>query len=324
VAKECWVTLAEEGKDYAKFMAEPLPKGYGITLGNALRRVMLSSLEGAAIVAVEINGVSHEFEQLPGVKEDTLDIILNLKGIVVKSFSETMKEVKINFKGKGEITAKDIKHDEEIEIINPSHHIATVTENSKVEMTLWINRGIGYSQAENQEFENPSVNLIPLDADFSPVKKVNSLVENTRVGKQTDFDKLLLEIWTNNSILPQEALKSSADILINKFKMFTNYDETEVDTEEVKSSTESTDDENLDLTVEDLELSARSSNCLKRAGIKIVRELIAMDMEDLMKIKNFGQKSADEINAKLEQFGYQLKEAQNSNEQEEVEEEVSE
>lgn len=307
MTKQSWVKFFSEAPNYGKFIAEPLEKGYGITLGNSLRRILLSSLEGAAITAVQIEGISHEYEPVKGVVEDTIDIILNMKGIIVKSFSNEEKELVINVKGKGVVTAKDIEHDDEIEIINPDHHIATLSDNAKLQIKCWVEKGKGYLPAESNKKATHSINVIPIDSDFSPVKKVNIDIQNTRVGKQTDFDKLVLEVWTNGSIQPEVALKSSADLLIDNFKMFIDYNNkpepsivSDDKVEEIKAGT-------LDLTVEDLELSARSSNCLKKAGINTVRELLEKDMKELMQIKNFGKKSADEINEKLAQYGYRLK-----------------
>lgn len=311
MGKQSWVKFFSEAPNYGKFIAEPLEKGYGITLGNSLRRILLSSLEGASITAIQIEGVSHEYEQIKGVVEDTLDIILNIKGIIVKSHSDTAKELTISVKGKTDVTAKDIEHDDEIEIINPEQHIATLNETAKFNVKLWVEKGKGYVPAEGNKNASQSINVIPIDSDFSPVKKVNIDVQNTRVGKQTDFDKLVLEIWTNGSISPEKAIKDSAELLIDNFKMFIEYNKKPQDAIPLEEKAEEAKAGTLDLTIEDLELSARSSNCLKKAGINTVRELLEKDMKDLMQIKNFGKKSADEINEKLAQYGYKLKDESN-------------
>lgn len=306
MGKLSWVKF-EEGNDYGKFIAEPLEKGYGITLGNSLRRILLSSLEGAAITAIEIEGVTHEFEQIAGVVEDTLDIILNIKGIIVKSHSDTTKELTIKYKGKGNITAADIEHDDEVEIINPEQHIATLSENGKVNMKLWVNKGKGYAPSEANKTDDQSINVIAIDSNFSPIKKVNLNIENTRVGKQTDFDKLTLEVWTDGSVTPESAVKHSAELLIKNFTMFIDYNKKPEVEIEANEAEEVVSNDNLNLSIEDLELSARSSNCLKKAGIATIGELLDKDMKELMQIKNFGKKSADEINDKLAQYGYKLK-----------------
>lgn len=300
-----WVKYEGNGKDYGRFVAEPLEKGYGITLGNSLRRILLSSLEGASISAVQIEGVSHEFEQIEGVVEDTLDIILNIKGIIVKSHSEEEKEMKISFQGPGEITAANIEHDDEIEVISTGHHICTVSEKKNIEIKFWVKQGKGYVLSRDNKDNDKDVNVIFIDSNFSPITKVNLNVENTRVGNRTDFDKLTMDVWTNGSENPESAVKKSADILIKNFNMFIDYNQKPEALEEVAE--EDSGESTIDLTVEDLELSARSSNCLKKAGIDAVSELLEKDMKELMQIKNFGKKSADEINEKLAQYGLKLK-----------------
>lgn len=300
-----WVKYEGNGKDYGRFIAEPLEKGYGVTLGNSLRRILLSSLEGSSISAVQINGVSHEFEQMEGVVEDTLDIILNIKGIIVKSHSDEEKEMSISFQGAGDVTAANIEHDDEIEIVNPDHHICTISEKGNVEIKFWVKQGKGYVLSRDNKDSDKDVNAIFIDSNFSPITKVNLNVENTRVGNRTDFDKLTLDVWTNGSVNPEDAVKKSADILINNFNMFIDYNQKPEAIDEVAD--EEAAETTIDLTVEDLELSARSSNCLKKAGIDAVAELLEKDMKELMQIKNFGKKSADEINEKLAQYGLKLK-----------------
>lgn len=318
MTKQSWVKYFSTDNAYGRFIAEPLERGYGITLGNSLRRILYSSLEGSAITAVEIEGVGHEFEQIKGVVEDTLDIILNVKGIIVKSYSDEPKELTLNFKGKGAITAADIDHDDEVEIINPDQYIATMSDNGKVTMKFWVERGKGYVLAEGNKRPDYSVNVLPIDANFTPIVKVNMNIENTRVGKQTDFDKLILEVWTDGSMSPEDAVQDSAKILMDNFKMFVDYNQKPEIEEEVPEAEDDASQTNLDLTVEDLELSARSSNCLKKAGINTVKELLEKDIRDLMQIKNFGKKSADEINEKLAQYGYKLKDEAGEEEIEEI------
>ncbi len=296
--------------NYAKIVMDPLDKGYGVTLGNAMRRVLLSSLEGSAVTAIRIDGVLHEFGTITGIKEDILNIILNVKQIVLKSHSETPKNVKIIVKKKGDVLASDIQHDDEIEIINPELKICTITAaNTSFIMDLRIERGIGYRVADNNHFEGMPVGTIPVDSSFSPILKVNHTVTNTRVGNRTDLDKLTVELWTNGSVKAEDAVDKSSRILIDSFSLFTDYKHiipAAISAEKPKLGSGSTADP--DLTIEDLELSARSSNCLRKAGITKVAELVEKPMKELMKIKNFGKKSADEINEKLAQYTLKLKE----------------
>ncbi|MDD5455600.1 MAG: DNA-directed RNA polymerase subunit alpha [Candidatus Margulisbacteria bacterium] len=302
------VTKSNDG-NYAKVVMDPLDKGYGVTLGNSMRRVLLSSLEGAAVTALRIDGVLHEFGAIEGVKEDILNIILNIKTLVIKSHSTTPKTVKIDVKKKGVITAKDIQHDAEIEIINKDHQIATITADKvHVKMELRIEKGTGYRLADQNHFENMPVGTIPVDSSFSPVLKVNHNITATRVGNRTDLDKLTMEIWTNGSMSAEDAIEESSKILIDSFSLFTDYKHiVPLMKEEEKKKESSQQNVDMDLTIEDLELSARSSNCLRKAGISKVSELIQRPMKDLMKIKNFGKKSADEINEKLAQYSLKLK-----------------
>jgi DNA-directed RNA polymerase subunit alpha len=301
-----WVKYVEESPTYGKFVVEPLDRGYGTTLGNSLRRILLSSLGGAAVVSAKIDGVDHEFSTLPGVKEDMLDIIMNIKGIVVKSYSEDPKELKISAKGEGFITAKDIEHDNEVEIINKNHHIASLGKDGKLNVVLTVQNGIGYRVADITENKKHPIGTIPVDASFSPIVRVNHKVEPTRVGKSIDYDKLTLEVWTNGAITPEDAIKKSAMILKAQMDIFFNLNqkpEEDITEAIIKDEKQS---KVLDLTIEDLELSARSLNCLRKANIKNVAELVKMPMEKLLKIKNFGKKSAEEINSKLAQYGLAL------------------
>ncbi len=301
------VTKSED-LNYAKMVINPLEKGYGTTLGNSMRRVLLSSLPGAAVTAIKIEGVDHEFCSVEGIKEDILDIILNLKQIAVKSFSETPKNVTIDVSKKGEIHASDIKHDAEIEIINKDLHIATITGDASLKIDLRIEQGIGYRLSELSRFEDMPVGTMPVDCNFSPVTKVNHTIEDTRVGNRTDLDKLTIEVWTDGTITAEDAVEESSKVLIDSFSLFTDYKHIIPAPVVEETIAEPEDNANLELSIEDLELSARSSNCLRKAGIQTVAELITKPMKDLMKIKNFGKKSADEINEKLAQYGLRLKE----------------
>ena len=315
--KQPWVKYEEITSTYGKFIAEPLDRGSGTTLGNSLRRVLLSSLTGTAPTSVRVEGLAHEYSTIPGMVEDILDVILNLKGVMFVSYSKTPKVVKINFKGTGDITAKEIEHDDEIKIINPKHHLATMNKKGKFNMEITIEQGKGYSPAELNIKPDQSIGTIPLDASFSPITKINHNVENIRVGKTIDYDKLVLEVWTNGSVKPDEAVIKASEILKKRVNMFIQLnkkpkDQVEEKKEEIEEeATEEGKEEKtgpaFDLTVEDLELSARSSNCLKKAGVSKVSELIEKDVKDLMQIKNFGKKSADEINEKLAQYGLALK-----------------
>lgn len=321
-SKQSWVKYEEITPLYGKFTAEPLDRGSGTTLGNSLRRVLLSSLTGAAPTSVRIEGLAHEYSTIPGMLEDVLDMILNLKGIVFISHSKTSKAVKIDFKGIGEVTAKDIEHDDEIKIVNPKHHIATLNKKGRVIMDITVEQGKGYVPAELNAKPDQPIGTIPLDASFSPVVKVNHHVENIRVGKTIDYDKLTLEVWTNGSIKPDEAVVRASEILKKRVNMFLELNKKHgVSVEEETGRSETGTEEEIsggrdkadktgpayELTIEDLELSARSSNCLKKAGISKVLELIEKDVRELMQIKNFGKKSADEINEKLAQYGLALK-----------------
>lgn len=305
-----WVKFEKTSNTEGKFTMAPLEPGMGITIGNAMRRVLLSSIEGSAITAVTIEGVEHEFSTLPNVEEDVLDIICNLKGIIFKSHSKEPKTVVINYKGKGAITAADIEHDADIEIINKKHHIAQVNKDSKVKMDLIVERGIGYSPSEAQKKEDQNVNTICIDASFSPIVKVNPTVSKVRVGRSLDYDSLETEIWTDGSIDTEDAVRRAATILTEKIALFGHMNDLpEIEKEEVKDETPkgSKKESALNLSIDDLELSARSLNCLKKAGIETVGELIAKDLSELIQIKNFGKKSAEEINDKLKQFDLSLK-----------------
>ncbi len=306
--EKSWVKYTEESPTYGKFVAEPLDRGYGTTLGNSMRRILLSSLGGAAITNIKIDGVDHEFATITGVKEDVLDIIMNIKGLVVKSYSDSPKEIHLTSKGEGKVTARDIKHDDEVEIINRDQYIATLAKDGKLNITMTVVKGVGYIVADIPESKKAAIGTIPIDASFSPILRVNHHIEPTRVGKSIDYDRLILEIWTNGAITPEEAVKKSANILKAQMDLFLNLNQKpEVEADGGESAEDKQRNKVLDLTIEDLELSARSLNCLRKAGIKTVAELVKMPMEDLLKIKNFGKKSADEINSKLAQYDLALK-----------------
>lgn len=300
--------IKSEDNNYVKMLINPLEKGYGNTLGNSMRRVLLSSLPGAAVTAIKITGAEHEFCSLDGIKEDVVDIVLNIKKIFLRSHSATPKTMVIETSKKGDVKASDIQHDSEIEIINKNHHIATITGDVKLKIEMRVETGVGYRLSDQNHFEDMPIGTIPVDCDFSPVIKVNHTIENTRVGNRTDLDKLVLEVWTNGTISAEDAVESASKVLIDSFSLFTDYKHIVPLAIAEEKRKEPEDNANLELSIEDLELSARSSNCLRKAGIQTVSELITKPMKDLMKIKNFGKKSADEINEKLVQYGLKLKE----------------
>ncbi len=301
------VVKSDDG-NYAKIIMDPLDKGYGITLGNSIRRVLLSSLEGAAVTAIKIDGVHHDFSTIEGIKEDVLNIILNIKKLVIKSYATGVKTMKIDTKKKGDILASDIIHDAEIEIVNSDLKICTITSNVHLKIDFRVERGVGYRLSELNHYEGMPVGTIPVDSSFSPILKVNHVVTNTRVGNRTDLDKLTIEIWTNGSVTAEKAVDYSSKILIDSFSLFTDYKHVVPQFRAEETDKSASAQTELELTIEDLELSARSSNCLRKAGIAKVAELVEKPMKELMKIKNFGKKSADEINEKLAQYSLKLKE----------------
>lgn len=296
-----------DDKTYGRFVVEPLERGYGITLGNALRRVLLSSLPGAAVTSVKINGVLHEFSTIPGVFEDTTDLILNLKGLIVKLYVDEEKTLTLEAQGEGEITAADFKCSPEVEILNPEHHIATLDESGSLEMEVTVEKGRSYNSTEKNKKENAPLGVIPIDSFFSPITKVVFKVENSRVGQQVDFDKLTLDIWTDGSIAPDEALSLSAKTLGDFLKLFVGLTEIPDDNIIMAEHEDESKDKLLDMTIEDLDMSVRSYNCLKRAGINTVQELIQRSEEDMMKVRNLGRKSLEEVMEKLEELGLSLK-----------------
>jgi DNA-directed RNA polymerase subunit alpha len=294
-------------KYYGKFYAEPFERGFGTTLGNSLRRILLSSLQGAAITSVKIKGVLHEFSAVPGVTEDVTDIILNLKGVKLKVHGNESRVVRIICKGEGVVTAGSILADANVEILNPDHHIATCSKDANLEMEMVVKVGRGYVPADRNRDENDSVGTIPIDSIFSPMQKVNFTVTHARVGQITDYDKLTLEIWTDGSVNPDDALAFSAKILKEQLSIFINFDEesesfTEIETEEETEKI----NENLYRTVEELELSVRSANCLKNAGIKLIGELVSRSESEMLKTQNFGRKSLNEIKDILGEMGLTL------------------
>ena len=305
-----WVKyVPEEEKTYGRFIVEPLERGYGSTLGNSLRRVLLASLPGAAVTSIKIEGVPHEFANIPGVVEDVLEIILNIKEIVVKSHSDLPKTITLKSKTKGVVRAADIEHDAEVEIINPDHPIATLDAGGKLEIEMTVERGKGYIPGERNKKPNMPIGTLPVDSIFTPIRKVNFLIEEVRVGREINYDRLILEVWTNGSIKPDEALIESAKILGSHVSLFVNIGQP---SEELGISVDKGaggEETSLDMSVEDLELSARSSNCLRKAGIKTVRELLAYSELDLMKVKNFGAKSAKEVKDKLIELSLNLRQA---------------
>lgn len=307
IGEKPWVRVSEVSDRYGQFVVEPLERGYGATLGNSLRRVLLSSLFGAAVTAVKIEGVAHSFTTISGVSEDVLHILLNLKEVVIRSHSEQPKLVTLKAKGRGEVKAGDIEHDAEIEIINPDHKIATLDSSGKLEMEMMVERGKGYVTAERNKKSDLAVGYIPTDSVFTPVLKVNLSTEEVRVGQEINYDRLILSVWTNGSIRPDDAVKESSKILAKHVDLFVHLGE-KVDILGVEAEGKAEVSESvLEMNIEDLELSARSLNCLKKAGIKSVGELISNSVEDLMKYKNFGAKSLDEVGDKLSEYKLTLK-----------------
>lgn len=292
---------------YGRYVIEPLERGYGTTLGNALRRTLLSSLPGTAVTSVKIDGVLHEFSTIPGVLEDVPEIILNLKGLAIKMSSSGPKIIYVEAQGECEIKAKDIKTDADVEICNPEHHIATLNSDAKLFMEITINKGKGYVSAEKNKLQSQSIGVIPIDSIYTPVIKVNYKVENTRVGQVTDYDKLTLEIWTNGTIRPDEALSNAARILIEQLDLFTDLSNIPTHVEVVSKQETPKRNKLLDMTIEELELSVRAYNCLKRAGINTVEDLVNKTEEEMMKVRNLGKKSLEEVIQKLESLGLGLK-----------------
>jgi len=288
---------------YGKFVIEPLERGFGTTLGNSLRRVLFSSLPGAAVTSIKIEGVLHEFSTVPGVVEDVTELVLNMKGLSVRSFSNQPKVVTISANGPCVVTAGDINIDADIEIANPEMHIATVNEDGYLYMEITIEKGRGYVSADKNKKPGQPIGVIPVDSIYTPIKKVNYTVENTRVGQQTDYDKLIMEIWTDGSIRPDEAQSMAAKILDEHLKLFINLTSSVDSVEIMIEKDENEKKKALEMTIEELDLTVRSYNCLKRAGINTVEELIQRNEEEMMKVRNLGRKSLEEVITKLAALG---------------------
>ena len=304
-----------EDKRYGKFVCEPLERGYGTTLGVSLRRILLSSLPGAAITSIKVDGVLHEFSTIPGVRDDVTNIILNLKSLCLKSYSEESQEIRIDVDGEKEVTAADITAGSDIEILNPELHIATLNEEGSLHIGMEVEHGRGYVPADRNKKSEHGIGVIPIDSIFSPILRVNYTVENTRVGNDVDYDKLILEVWTNGAITPEEAVSKSASILVAHLKLFqgmSGLTDVIVDGKALTDS-EPVDDGNstevMEMTIEDLDLSVRSYNCLKRASINTVADLITKSEDDMMKVRNLGRKSLDEVKKKLQDLNLSLRDS---------------
>ena len=301
------ITKIDENKDYGVFVVEPLERGYGATLGNSLRRVLLASLPGAAVTSINIEGVLHEFDTVPGVREDVMQIILNVKGIAVKSYVQDEKIIELDVEGPAEVTAGDILTDSDIEIVNPDHYLFTIGEGSSFKATLTVNSGRGYVPADQNKKDDAPVGTLAVDSIYTPVTKVNYQVEPARVGSNDGFDKLTLEILTNGTIIPEDALGLSARILTEHLNLFTNLTEIAIATDVMKEVDTASDDRVLERTIEELDLSVRSYNCLKRAGINTVYDLTEKSEPEMMKVRNLGRKSLEEVKVKLADLGLGLK-----------------
>ncbi len=305
------VTEISENKKYGKFVVEPLERGYGITLGNSLRRIMLSSLPGAAVSQVKIEGVLHEFSSVPGVKEDVTEIIMNIKSLAIKNNSETNepKTAYIEFEGEGVVHASDIQVDQDIEILNPDLVIATLSggKESKLYMELTITKGRGYVSADKNKSEELPIGVIAVDSIYTPVERVNMTVENTRVGQVTDYDKLTLDVYTNGTLAPDEAVSLAAKVLSEHLSLFIDLSENARTAEVMVEKEDDEKEKVLEMSIDELELSVRSYNCLKRAGINTVEELINKTPEDMMKVRNLGRKSLEEVQAKISELGFHFR-----------------
>ena len=301
---ECIENVDDES--YGKYVVEPLERGYGTTIGNSLRRILLSSLPGTAVTTIKIAGVQHEFSTIPGVKEDVTEIVLNIKGIIAKLHSDGVKTVYIEASGEGVVTAGDIKADSDVEILNPEHHIATLGPDASLNMELTLSQGRGYVTADRNKTPQTPIGVIPVDSVYTPVRKVNYTVENTRVGDATDYDKLTLEVWTNGTISARDAVSLGARILVDHFTLFTDLSEAMGSKATVVEKAEAQRDKVLELTIEELDLSVRSFNCLKRANINTVEDLISKTEDEMMKVRNLGRKSLEEVINKLAMMGLSL------------------
>lgn len=298
---------------YGKYVAEPLERGYGTTLGNSLRRILLSSLPGTAVTSIKIAGVQHEFSTIPGIKEDVTEIVLNIKSIIAKLHCEENKTVHIEASGECEVTAGDIKCDADVEILNPELHIATLGPDATLSMELTLSHGRGYVPADRNKPAQTIIGLIPVDSIYTPVRKVNYTVENTRVGDATDYDKLTLEVWTDGTIDARDAVSLGARILCDHFALFTDLSETMGSRSTVVEKAETQRDKVMEMTIDDMDLSVRSYNCLKRANINTVEDLISKTEEEMMKVRNLGRKSLEEVINKLAMMGLSLASDDSSN-----------
>ncbi len=293
----------DDTNNYAKFVCEPLERGYGVTIGNSLRRILLSSLPGCAITSAKIDGVLHEFSTVPNVVEDVPEIIVNLKSVRLKFSENEDKILRIDHKGEGEVLAGDIITDGTVEILNPDLHIATVSEGGHLKIEMTADRGRGYNSAEKNKKTNQDISVLPIDSIYTPVKKVNYQVENTRVGQMVDYDKLVIEVWTDGSLKAHEALSLAAKVMTGHLELFIDLSEAAKNTQVMIEKEESKKEKVLEMSIEELELSVRSFNCLKRAGIATVEDLTNKSETDMMKVRNLGKKSFDEVTAKLHSLG---------------------
>ena len=298
--------LAEDGS-YGRFSIEPLERGFGITLGNSLRRVLLSSLPGVAVTSIKIDGVVHEFSTIPNVKEDVTEIVLNIKGLTAKIHGESPKVCYIEAEGPCEVTAGDVKSDSEVEILNPDLHIATISEGGKLFMELTVDKGRGYVSAEKNKQEQSVIGVLPVDSIYTPVTKVNFNVSNTRVGQVTDFDKLTIDVWTNGTISATEAIALAAKVLTEHLNLFVDLSDAATNSDIMVEKDDNAKEKVLEMTIEELDLSVRSFNCLKRASINTVEDLIMKSEEDMMKVRNLGRKSLEEVINKLDSLGFGLR-----------------
>jgi len=292
--------------NYAKFVCEPLERGYGVTIGNSLRRILLSSLPGAAITSVKIEGVVHEFSTIPNVVEDVPEIIVNLKMVRLKLYENEEKTIHIDVKGEGEVKASDIITDSTVEVLNPDLHIATLSEGAHLQIEMTVDMGRGYNSAEKNKKDNMPLGVLPIDSIYTPVKKVNYAVENTRVGQNIDYDKLTIELWTDGSLAPYEALSLAAKVMTSHLELFIDLSETTKNTQVMIEKEENKKEKVLEMSIEDLELSVRSFNCLKRAGISTVEDIINMTESEMMKVRNLGKKSLDEVTFKIHSLGLEF------------------
>jgi len=301
------IAKIDEEKDYGKFIVEPLERGYGTTLGNSLRRILLSSLPGAAITNIQIDGVLHEFSTIKGVREDVAQIILNIKGLALKLYTEEAKNLEIDITGPATITAGDIIVDSDVEILNKEMYICTVSEGTRFHARLSVQPGRGYDQADENKREDMPIGVLPVDSIYTPVSRVNYQVENTRVGRRDDYDKLTMEVWTDGSIEPLDALSLSAKILTDHLEIFVNMTDEAQNTDIMVEKEETQKEKMLEMTIEELDLSVRSYNCLKRAGINTVQELTNKSEPEMIKVRNLGRKSLEEVKSKLSDLGLGLR-----------------